>query len=128
MSNETKGAGRAYWGKIVHVNLTTREIEYEILDDLFYRKYLGGVGLGAKVLWDRMGPGADPLGPDNILGLTTGLLTDTGSVFTGRFMVMGKSPATGGWGDANCGGYFSPALKRCGVDGVFFKGISEKPV
>jgi len=57
------------------------------------------------------GPGAEALGPENILGLCSGVLTGTGAVFTGRFMVCAKSPLTGGWGDANCGGNFSPALK-----------------
>ena len=80
------------------------------------------------MLWDRIPVGCDPLGPENIIGFTTGLLTDTGSVFTGRFTVVGKSPQTGGWGDANCGGRFSPFLKRCDVDAVFFRGCSDKPV
>ncbi len=127
--NETKkSVGKGYWGKILHVDLTTATISPELLDDSFYLQYLGGIGIGAKVLWDRLKPGIDPLGPENILGFTTGLLTDTGSLFTGRFTVVGKSPASGGWGDANCGGYFSPALKRCGVDALFFHGKSPKPV
>ena len=68
------------------------------------------------------------MGPGNILGFTTGLLTDTGSLFTGRFTVVGKSPVYNGWGDANCGGYFAPYLKRCGFDAVFFHGQSPEPV
>jgi len=86
------------------------------------------VGLAAKVLWDRMQPGVDPFGPDNILGFVPGVLTDTGSLFTGRFLVVGKSPASGGWCDANCGGHFSPLLKRCGIDGLFVRGCADKPV
>ena len=58
------------------------------MDDALYQKFLSGVGLGAKVLWDRMPAGVDPLGHKNILGFTTGLLTDTGSLFTGRFTVV----------------------------------------
>ncbi|MBM4327849.1 MAG: aldehyde ferredoxin oxidoreductase family protein [Deltaproteobacteria bacterium] len=125
---ETSSGGRGFCDKICTVDLTARKIEYEQLGEDFYRKFLGGVGLGAKILWDRMKPGADPLGPENILGFTTGLLTDTGSLFTGRFTVVGKSPASGGWGDANCGGYFSPFLKRCGIDALFFTGASEQPI
>ncbi|MFH1137535.1 MAG: aldehyde ferredoxin oxidoreductase family protein [Pseudomonadota bacterium] len=129
MSNATgKRLGRGYVGRILHVDLTAGQTQFESLEDDFYKKYLSGVGLGAKILWDRMKPGADPLGPDNILGFTTGLLTDTGSVFSGRFTVVGKSPTSGGWGDANCGGSFSPWLKRCGVDAVFFHGQSPRPV
>ena len=128
MPEEKNSAGKGYWGKILHVDLTKGTVSPQFLDHDFYRQYLGGVGIGAKILWDRMQPGTDPLGPGNILGFTTGLLTDTGSLFTGRFTVVGKSPASGGWGDANCGGYFSPALKRCGVDAVFFHGKHLKPV
>jgi aldehyde:ferredoxin oxidoreductase len=128
MPDREISAGKCYWGKILHVDLATGSIAPESLDDAFYQNYLGGIGIAARVLWDHLKPGIDPLGPENIIGFTTGLLTDTGSLFTGRFMVAGKSPASGGWGDANCGGYFAPALKRCGVDAVFFRGRSPKPV
>jgi aldehyde:ferredoxin oxidoreductase len=128
MAKDSQRLGRGYYGKVLHVDLSSSKITYQELDEAFYQKYLGGLGLGAKVLWDRMKPGVDPMGPDNILGFTTGLLTDTGSLFTGRFNVVGKSPLTGGWGDANCGGYFSPALKRCGLDALFFHGESPEPV
>jgi len=128
MTNEGKKTGKGYCGKVLHVDLSARKILYQDLNEAFYRKYLSGLGLGAKILWDRMKPGADPIGPDNILGFTTGLLTDTGSLFTGRFTVVGKSPLSGSWGDSNCGGYFSPSLKRCGVDAVFFYGASPKPL
>ncbi len=117
-----------YWGTICTVDLSSGVIAYEQPAPDVYRRFLSGVGLGAKVLWDRMAPGEDPLGPGNILGFTAGLLTDTGALFTGRFTVVAKSPASGGWGDSNCGGYFAPFLKRCGVDGVFFSGISPTPV
>ena len=120
--------GKGYIGKILNVNLTTKEIQEEIIPDEIYEKYLSGIGLGAYILYNRIPAGADPLGPDNILGFMSGLLTGTGSLFTGRWMVVGKSPLTGGYGDANCGGHFSPAIKRCGYDGIFFKGISETPV
>lgn len=119
---------KGYMGKILHVDLTTGDIQEEVLPDDLYEKYLGGMGIGAYILYDRIPAGADPLGPDNILGFLPGLLTGTGSLFTGRWMVVGKSPLTGGWGDANCGGTLSPAIKRCGYDGIFVKGISEKPV
>ncbi len=126
-STEAKQS-RGFWGRILHVDLSTGEIEYEQLPPAFYQRFLGGIGLAAKVLWDRIPAGTDPLGPDNVLGFVPGLLTDTGSLFTGRFMVVGKSPASGGWCDANCGGFFSPALKRCRIDGLFVRGKSDKPV
>jgi len=120
--------GKGYMGKILTVDLTAGDIKEEIIPDDVYEKYLSGMGLAAYILYNRIPAGADPLGPDNILGFVSGLLTGTGSLFAGRWMVVGKSPLTGGWGDANCGGNFSPAIKRCGYDGIFFKGISSKPV
>ena len=128
MSEITRNPGNGYWGRVLHVDLTNGTHDFEHFGDAFYRKYLGGVGLGARVLWDRLRPGCDPMGPENILGFTTGLLTDTGALFMGRFNLVGKSPSTGGWGDANGGGYFAPALKRCGVDAVFLHGKSLRPV
>ncbi len=119
---------KGYMGKVLHVDLSKKTITEEIIDHKVYQNHLSGLGLGAYILYNQIPEGADPLGPDNMIGFLSGLLTGTGSLFTGRWMVVGKSPATGGWGDANCGGTFSPAIKRCGYDGIFFKGISEKPV
>ncbi len=115
-------------GKIMVVDLSTGNIDIETISHAVYETFLSGVGLAAHLLYHRIPKGADPLGPDNILGFVSGLLTGTGSLFTGRWMVVGKSPLTLGWGEANCGGNFSPAIKRCGVDGIFFKGISPTPV
>lgn len=115
-------------GKILMVDLTTGEIVKERVEEQVYENYLSGSGMGAYFLFNRIPAGADPLGPENIIGFVSGLLTGSGSLFTGRWMAVGKSPLTGGWGDANCGGNFSPAIKRSGYDGIFFKGASEKPV
>jgi len=120
--------GNGYMGRVLFVNLSTGDIRSELLPDDVYRKTIGGIGLAAYILYNRIPAGADPLGPDNIIGFMPGLLTGTGNYFTGRWMAAGKSPLTGGWGDANCGGTFSPAIKRCGYDGIFFSGKSEKPV
>ena len=115
-------------GKILRVNLTTGEITTEQIPEAVYDAVLSGKGLGAWYLYKNIPAGADPLGPENILGFVSGALTGTGAFFCGRWMVVCKSPLTGGWGDANCGGVFSPAIKQCGFDGIFFSGISEKPV
>ena len=117
-----------YMGKILWVDLSRGECAEEVLSEEVYKRFLSGMGLAAYILYKNIPPGADPLGPHNILGFVPGLLTGTGSLFTGRWMVVGKSPLTGTWGEANCGGTFSPAIKQCGYDGIFFKGISEKPV
>lgn len=117
-----------YTGKILWVNLTTETCEEEVIPDQVYQMVLSGVGLAAYILYNRIPARTDPMGPENILGFVSGLLTGTGSLISGRWMVVCKSPLTGGWGDSNCGGNFSPAIKQCGYDGIFFKGISKKPV
>ena len=118
----------AVMGKVLWVDLTTGKIEEEQIPDAVYEKVLSGLGLAAYLLYQRIPPGADPLGPENVLGFVSGLLTGTGSVMTGRWMAVAKSPLTGTWGDANCGGTLAPAIKQCGYDGIFFTGISPTPV
>jgi aldehyde:ferredoxin oxidoreductase len=117
-----------YMGKILWVNLSTGKIKTETLDEKLCRDFIGGYGIGAKLLYDRMKPKADPLGPDNILGLMTGPFTGTPIPSGARYAAVAKSPITGGWGDANSGGFFGPYLKFSGYDGVFFTGASRKPV
>ena len=114
-------------GKILNVNLSTGTIEPEEIPEETYRKYLGGYGLGARLLFDRIPQGADPLGPDNILGFFPDLLTGT-PLFGIRYQAVAKSPKNNGWGDANCGGDFGPFLKHAGWDGLLLSGQAEKPV
>lgn len=113
-------------GRILNVNLTTGEIEAEEIPEEMYRAHLGGYGLGSRLLFDRIPAGADPLGPDNVLGFFPGILTGT-PLFGQRFQVVAKSPKNNGWGDANCGGDFGPMLKFVGFDGILFSGQSETP-
>ncbi len=115
-------------GKILRVDLTAGTVSEEKIPDEIYEAVLSGKGLGAWYLYKNIPAGADPMGPDNILGFCSGALTGTGAFMTGRWTAVCKSPLTGGWGDANCGGFFSPAIKQCGYDAIFFSGISEKPV
>jgi aldehyde:ferredoxin oxidoreductase len=110
------------------VDLGSGTFTEQQIEDEVYQRYLSGVGLAAYLLYDRIPAGADPLGPENVLGFVSGLLTGTPSLFTGRWMAVGKSPLTQTWGDANCGGYFSLAIKKCGYDGIFFTGQAQKPV
>ncbi|MDR0469057.1 MAG: aldehyde ferredoxin oxidoreductase family protein [Peptococcaceae bacterium] len=117
-----------YMGKLLFVNLSTGATEVRDLDEQDARNFLGGYGLGAKILYDEMPAKADPLGEDSVLGFVTGAVNGTGVLFGGRFMVVHKSPVTGGWNDANCGGDFGPALKKAGFDAVFVKGVAKKPV
>jgi len=117
-----------YWGTALFVDLSSAQIEVSDLSSELYRQYLGGYGLGARILYEQIPAGADPLGPDNVLAFLPGLLTGSRAPLSGRFMVAAKSPLTGGWGDANCGGRFGPALRGAGYDAVFVRGISPHPV
>ena len=117
-----------YWGRIVFINLSTGSIKVEEPPEEIYRCYLGGYGLGVRYLYQHIPPGADPLGEENILAFLPGLLTGSGAQFGGRFMVTARSPLTGAWGEANCGGDFGPALRGAGWDGLFVCGQAKKPV
>ena len=116
-----------YAGRIGFVNLSTGEIKEERLGEKTARDFIGGHGLGASVLFERQKKGADPLGPENILGFTTGPLTGTPVPTGSRYMVVCKSPLTGGWADANSGGYFGSELKAAGWDAIFVSGIASSP-
>jgi aldehyde:ferredoxin oxidoreductase len=117
-----------FMGRTLFVDLTTGSMAEEPTDESVVRDYLGGYGVGVKVLYDRMKPGVDPLGPDAMLGFTSGPLTGTPALTSGRYTVVGKSPLTGTWGDSSSGGDFGPYMKFAGYDFVFFTGISPKPV
>jgi aldehyde:ferredoxin oxidoreductase len=117
-----------YMGKLLFVDLTAGTLAEEPLDEQMAKDYIGGYGIGARVLYSRQKGGVDPLGPEAYLGFMTGPLTGTPATFGARYCVVGKSPLTGGWGDANSGGHFGPYLKFAGYDGVFLSGISPEPV
>jgi aldehyde:ferredoxin oxidoreductase len=117
-----------YMGKMLFVNLGDKALEEREISDELAMNYIGGYGIGVKVLYDMMEPGTDPLGPDNILGFITGPATGAGAFFGSRYTLVCKSPVTGGWNDANSGGYFGRELKKAGYDAVFITGISEHPV
>ncbi len=117
-----------YCGKILFVELSEGRIEEWKPSEQTYRKFIGGTGLGARFLYEKMKPGSDPLGNENILGFVTGPLTGTSAPGSGRFTVVCKSPLTNAWADSNSGGYWGPELKYAGYDAVFIKGSAQVPV
>lgn len=119
---------RGYMGKLLNINLSTGDIIVEPLDYEMARQFIGGYGIGVRLLYERMKPDVDPLGPDNILGFFTGPMTGTPCIEGNRFQVVCKSPLTGTWGDSNCGGTFGPHLKFAGYDGILFHGVAKQPV
>jgi aldehyde:ferredoxin oxidoreductase len=117
-----------YMGKILRANLTDGRVWNQTLDEETCRSFIGGYGLGCRTIFHLIKPGIDPLGPDNILGFFTSPLAGTPAVGSSRFEAVGKSPLTGGWGDANCGGDFAPYLKFAGYDAIIIEGVSDRPV
>lgn len=117
-----------YMGKMLFIDLSQGRLWEEVPDERMYRDFIGGYGIGARVMFDRQRPKIDPLGHEAYLGFVAGLLTGTPALFGSRYTVVGKSPLTATWGDANSGGDFGPYLKFSGYDAVFIGGISDEPV
>ena len=117
-----------YTGKVIEVDLSKGEIEIKDIAPELLREYMGGSGLAAKIYLDRYPGDVDPLSPENLMILMTGPLTQTRVPGGNRFAVAARSPLSGLWGEASCGGYLGPELKASGYDGIIFTGASEKPV
>ncbi len=119
---------KGYTGKILKVDLTTGAMEVETPLPDFYRRYLGGNGFIAYYLLKEVPKGADPLGPENRLVIAGGTLTGVPVAGAGRNHVGAKSPLTGGYGEADVGGFFGAELRRAGFDAVVIRGEAAKPV
>jgi aldehyde:ferredoxin oxidoreductase len=117
-----------YLGKLLAVDLTTGRIGESAIPDAYLRDFIGGASLAARLLYERLTPDLDPLGPDNPLLFMTGPLTGTAGPAVGRYVVCGRSPATGLWAESNCGGFVGPEIRFAGYDGVLFTGRSPRPV
>lgn len=118
---------KGYVGKILRVDLTSSSSESQVLDERMARKYLGGRGLGTKILYDEQPAGIDAFSPENIIVFATGPLTGTKTPSSGRHFVISKSPATGGISFTSSGGTWGVELKKAGYDAIVVKGRAEKP-
>ena len=117
----------AYAGKILRVDLTTGKISTEQLSEEMAKSYIGGIGLGIKLLMDNSKPGTDPFDPTNPIIFATGPLSGTMGPTAGNgYAVVSKSPATGGVGESKAHGFFGPDLKRAGYDAVIITGKANK--
>ena len=117
-----------YMGKILRVNLTDRSVTEEATDEAVMRQYLGGCGLGAKLLFDMTGVDTDPLEPDNPMIFATGPLTGTALFNSDRIDLVTKSPLTGIFAESSAGGFWAGRFKKCGYDALVITGASDKPV
>jgi aldehyde:ferredoxin oxidoreductase len=115
-------------GRLLRVDLGRGEIRREELNADWARDYVGGRGIGARYLWEEVGPDVDPLGPENKLIFATGPLTGTNASCGARYMVITKGPLTGCITTSNSGGRWGPELKFAGYDLIVLEGRSERPV
>jgi len=117
-----------YNGKILHVDLTTGDLQEENPTEAFYRMYMGGSAMGLFYILRDMPKGADPLAPENVLTLFTSVTTGAPISGQSRINANSKSPISGAIGDSQAGGYFPAEMKFAGFDGIVIKGRSPKPV
>lgn len=117
-----------YVNRFLDVDLSRMKLQDMQLPKEWLENYIGGSGLGAKILVENTDPKIDPLGPENILCFLTGPLTGTTVPGSGRHSIVAKSPLTNIWGEASVGGYWGRELKRAGYDGVIVRGQAPKPV
>jgi len=114
--------------KIAYINLTTGDIQTKPITIDMRKKFIGGRGLDAYLLYNNTKKGCDPLGPENALIISGGLLTATCASATARTHIMAKSPLTGLLGSANMGGFFAPELAWAGFHHLVITGKAKKPV
>jgi len=115
-------------GKVLDIDLTGLTYKTYPLDMEIARQFIGGRGLGARLLWDLVGPEVEPLSSENVLIFTNGPLTGTGYQTSNRFSVSTKSPLTGTVLDANSGGFWGMQFKKTGYDALIVRGKAQKPV
>ncbi|MFQ5896484.1 MAG: aldehyde ferredoxin oxidoreductase N-terminal domain-containing protein, partial [Nitrospinota bacterium] len=116
-----------YFGNILYVDLTQKSKKIEKFDDVLARNYLGGNGFTAKVLFDLVPPGVDPLAAENAVVFAVGPWTDTAIPSASRACVASKSPLTGLFFDSTFGGAWPSTFKRAGYDALVITGRAEKP-
>lgn len=117
-----------YMGKILDINLSTNEIGNYEVDDEIRKLYVGGKGLGARILFDNTEKDVEALSPANLLIITTGPVTGTNAPSSSRFNITTKSPLTGAIASSSVGSDFGNHLKKAGYDGIIIRGKAEKPI
>jgi aldehyde:ferredoxin oxidoreductase len=118
---------KGFYGRLLRVDLSTRQWQVEEIPDEVLAAYLGGKGLGTYLMLQNIPPGADPLGPQNCLIFTTGPATGTAMPGSNRFGVFARSPLTGFYGESYSGGNVGAVMKKTGYDAVVIQGRADRP-
>ena len=111
-----------------YINLSTGELEKRTISESYFKKYIGGKTLAARLLLDHYPPGVEALAPESVIIVNTGPLNGTGAPSSSRFNISFKNVLSGGVASSNCGGTFGVMMKRAGFDGLVISGKSEHPV
>lgn len=117
---------KGVWNKVIRVNLTNEEINIESYEEKLWRQYLGGSGLGAKLLYDEVDGNVEPLSPENKIYFLTGPFCGSSIPTSGRHAAVTKSPLTGAFAESDVGGCWGYELKNAGYDGIILEGRAEK--
>ncbi len=117
-----------FHGRLLYIDLTTRNTCWRDLEEPRLRAFLGGIGLGTSLLYDFAPPGIDPFSPGNPLIFTTAPLVDTGLTTTSKYAVVTKSPLTGFIADSLSSSFFALELKRTGLDALVITGRASSQV
>ena len=118
----------SYNGKLIRLNLTSRQSQVEDIPEQWMKEYLGGRGIGVRYLYEELKPGVEPLSPDNKVILMMGPLGATTAMSVSRIALVTKSPLTGAVSKSVMGGNFGAFLKFAGFDGIIVEGEADKPV
>ena len=116
------------FNRYLDIDLSSGKIEIKPIPRQEMEMYLGGRGLGVRMLYDNTDPGLDPYDEKMVIIFSAGPLVGTSAPQSNRFVVTTKSPLTGLLADSHCGGNFATKLKRAGFDAVLIRGKSKKPV
>jgi aldehyde:ferredoxin oxidoreductase len=115
-------------GNILRIDLTSKKAKKEIFDEAFAQKWVGGRGFAAKILYDELKPGINPLGPDNKFIVSVGPIAGIPAPNTGKTIVAAKSPMTGGYGDGNLGTRITEQIRKAGFDALIVEGRADRPI
>jgi aldehyde:ferredoxin oxidoreductase len=126
--NEEEIRMKGYTGKLLRVDLSQPKMTEELIDPKLLRDYIGGAGLGTRLMYDEVPPETDPLSPEAKIIFTTGPVTATALGTAGRFEVSFKSPLTGILCDSSSGGHWGAEFKQSGYDVLILEGKSPEPV
>jgi len=114
-------------GRVLMVDLSDQRTWVEEVPEDVYKKFLGGYGIGAYLMWKHYPAKADPLAPEACFAICSGLLTGVKTPFSGRIQIVGKSPLTNSWADSNSGGSVASHLRQAGFDALVVSGKAAEP-